>query len=118
MAIFEGVVSLFEQNGAVVLRKVSSGGYDATEINDLVTDMLELKKPISRWSLWIDGFDIKQAETYSPAAVQKLIKAAKSVELVAVKAKGRNGQFRAPRIKITSPNVATKTAPSKARLGR
>lgn len=118
MALYIGFVSLFERNGAIEIRRVSSGGYDASEVSDLVTDLLELKKPISRWALWVDGFDIKQAETYSPAAVSKLVKAAKSVELVATKARGRNGQFRTPRIKITSPNVATKAAPNKARLGR
>ena len=59
MAIFEGIVSLFERNGAVEIRRVSSGGYDASEVSDLVSDLLELKKPVSRWSLWIDGIDHK-----------------------------------------------------------
>ena len=117
MAIFEGIVSLFERNGAVEIRRVSSGGYDASEVSDLVTDLLELKKPVSRWSLWIDGIDHKQTETYSPAAMSKLVKG-NQVELIAVRRKGRNGGFMAPVLKITAPNASPKAAPNKARLGR
>ena len=117
MAIFEGIVSLFERNGAVEIRRVSSGGYDASEVSDLVTDLLELKKPVSRWSLWIDGIDHKQTEAYSPAAMSKLFKG-NTVELIAVRRKGRNGGFMAPVLKITAPNASPKAAPNKARLGR
>lgn len=117
MSIFEGYVSLFERNGAVEIRKVSSGGYDATEVADLITDMLELKRPVSKWSLWIDGIDVKQADTYSPTTMAKLFKN-NTVELIAVRRKGRNGQFKAPVLKITSPNAAPKQAVNKARLGR
>lgn len=116
MAAFEGAVSIFEKNGVLEIRRVSSGGYIASEVSDLVTDLLELKKPISKWSLWIDGIDIKPAETYSSATIAKLCKA-NTVELLAVKCKGRNGNFMAPRIKITAPG-AVKAAPNKARLGR
>ena len=117
MAIFEGVVSLFERNGAVEIRRVSSGGYDSSEVKELVNDMLELKKPVSKWSLWIDGIDHKQADTYSAPTLAKIIKG-NSVELIAVRRKGRNGSFMAPVLKITSPNSAPKAAPNKARLGR
>jgi len=117
MAAFEGVVSLFERNGAVEIRRVSSGGYAASEVSDLVTDLLELKKPISKWSLWIDGIDVKAAESYSPTIMAKLCKA-NTVELIAVRRKGRNGSFMAPVLKITAPGSATKAAPNKARLGR
>lgn len=117
MAIFEGVVSLFERNGAVEIRRVSSGGYDASEVSELVSDLLELKKPVSKWSLWIDGIEHKQAETYSPAIMSKLVKG-NTVELIAVRRKGRNGGFMAPVLKITAPNAAPKAAPNKARLGR
>ena len=117
MAIFEGVVSLFERNGAVEIRRVSSGGYTADEVSDLVADLLELKKPVSRWSLWIDGIDHKQSETYSPTVMSKLIKG-NQVELIAVRRKGRNGGFMAPVLKITAPNARPKAAPNKARLGR
>lgn len=117
MAAFEGVVSIFEKNGAVEIRRVSSGGYAADEVSDLVSDLLETKKPVSKWSLWIDGIDIKPAETYSPAVMAKLFKA-NTVELIAVKRRGRNGSFMAPVLKITGPNAAVKAAPNKARLGR
>jgi len=117
MAIFEGVVSIFERNGAVEIRKVSSGGYDASEVSDLVADLLELKKPVSKWSLWIDGVDHKQADTYSPAAMGKIIKG-NQVELIAVRRRGPRGTFMAPVLKITAPNAAPKAAPNKARLGR
>lgn len=117
MAIFEGVVSLFERNGAIEVRRVSSGGYSASEVSELVTDMLELKKPVSRWALWIDGIDHKQAETYSPAIMSKLVKG-NTVELIAVRRKGRNGSFMTPVLKITAPNASPKAAPNKARIGR
>jgi hypothetical protein len=117
MAIFEGVVSLFERNGAIEVRRVSSGGYAASEVSDLVSDLLELKKPVSRWSLWIDGIEHKQSETYSPAIMSKLVKG-NTVELIAVRRKGRNGGFMAPVLKITSPNSAPKATANKARLGR
>lgn len=117
MAAFEGYVSLFERNGAVEIRRVSSGGYAASEVPDLVTDLLELKKPVSKWSLWIDGIDVKAAETYSPATVAKLVKV-NTVELIAVRRRGRNGGFMAPVLKITGANAAVKAAPNKARLGR
>lgn len=118
MAAFEGYVSLFERNGAVEIRRVSSGGYAASEVSDLVTDLLELKKPVSKWSLWIDGVDVKAAETYSPATMAKLVKA-NTVELIAVRRRGRNGGFMAPVLKITAPgSTAAKAAPNKARLGR
>jgi len=116
MAAFEGYVSLFERNGAVEIRRVSSGGYAANEVSDLVTDLLELKKPVSKWSLWIDGIDVKAAETYSSATMAKLIKA-NTVELIAVKRQGRNGKFMAPVLKITAPGTVRAT-PNKARLGR
>jgi hypothetical protein len=117
MAIFEGAVSIFERNGAVEIRAVSSGGYDATEVSDLVTDLVELKKPISKWSLWIDIEGHKPSETYTPTALQKLCKN-NTVELIAVRRRGRNGQFRAPVLKITPVNAAPKATPNKARLGR
>lgn len=117
MAAFEGYVSLFERNGAVEIRRVSSGGYAASEIADLVTDLLELRKPVSKWSLWLDGIDIKPAETYSSATMTKLCKT-NTVELIAVKRQGRNGKFMAPVLKITAPGSAVKAAPNKARLGR
>lgn len=117
MAIFEGYVSLFERNGAVEIRRVSSGGYAASEVSDLVTDLLELKKPVSRWSLWIDGIDVKVNETYSAATIAKLVKS-NTVELIAVRRKGRNGGFMAPVLKITAPNAAPRAVPNKARLGR
>lgn len=117
MAIFEGVVSLFERNGAIEVRRVSSGGYSASEVGELVTDLLELKKPVSRWSLWIDGIEHKQAEAYSPAVMSKLIKG-NTVELIAVRRKGRNGGFMAPVLKITAPNASPKAAVNKARIGR
>jgi len=118
MAIFEGVVSLFERNGAVEIRRVSSGGYDSSEVKELVNDMLELKKPVSKWSLWIDGIEHKQADTYSASTLAKIIKG-NSVELIAAKRKRRDGgKFMAPVLKITSPNSAPKAAPNKARLGR
>lgn len=117
MSIFEGYVSLFERNGAVEIRKVSSGGYDATEVSDLVADLLELKRPVSKWSLWIDGVEHKPADTYSPATMAKLFKN-NTVELIAASRKGRNGRFKAPVLKITSPNAAPKQAANKARLGR
>jgi Holliday junction resolvase len=116
MAAFEGVVSLFERNGAVEIRRVSSGGYAASEVSDLVSDLLETKKPVSKWSLWIDGIEVKAAETYSPTIMAKLFKG-NTVELIAVKRRGRNGQFMAPVLKITAPG-AVKAAPNKARLGR
>lgn len=118
MAIFEGVVSLFERNGAVEIRKVSSGGYDASEVSDLVTDLLELKKPVSKWSLWIDGIEHKQTDTYSSAVMSKLVKG-NQVELIAVRRRGPRGTFMAPVLKITAPGaVKAKAAPNKARLGR
>ena len=118
MSLYEGVVSIFERNGAVEIRKVSSGGYDASEVSDLVTDLLELKKPVSKWSLWIDGVDHKQADTYSPAAMGKIIKG-NQVELIAVRRRGPRGTFMAPVLKITAPGAAkAKAAPNKARLGR
>ena len=117
MAAFEGYVSLFERNGAVEIRRVSSGGYAASEVSDLVSDLLETKKPFSKWSLWVDGIDVKAAETYSTATLTKLVKA-NTVELIAVRRKGRNGGFMAPVLKITAPGSAVKAAPNKARLGR
>lgn len=117
MALYNGLVSLFERNGAVEIRRVSSGGYTADEVTDLVTDLLELKKPISRWALWIDGIDHKQTETYSPTVMSKLIKG-NQVELIAVRRRGPRGTFMAPVLKITSPNARPKAAPNKARLGR
>lgn len=118
MAAFEGVVSIFEKNGAVEIRRVSSGGYAASEVSDLVSDLLETKKPVSKWSLWIDGVDVKAAETYSPATMAKLVKT-NTVELIAVRRRGRNGGFMAPVLKITAPgSTAAKAAPNKARIGR
>lgn len=128
MAAFTGVVSIFEKNGVLEIRRVSSGGYAADELYDIVsaqgkvektgllTDLLEFKKPITKWSLWLDGIDVKAAETYSSATIAKLVKG-NTVELIAVKCKGRNGTFMAPRLKITAPG-AVKAAPNKARLGR
>ena len=118
MALYNGLVSLFERNGAVEIRRVSSGGYDASEVSDLVADLLELKKPVSRWSLWIDGIDHKQTDTYSSAVMAKIIKG-NTVELIAAKRNGPKGRFMAPVLKITAPGAAkAKAAPNTARLGR
>ena len=87
-------------------------------MSDLVADLLELKKPVSRWALWIDGIDHKQTETYSPTVMSKLIKG-NQVELIAVRRRGPRGTFMAPVLKITAPGaVKAKAAPNKARLGR
>lgn len=118
MALYNGLVSLFERNGAIEIRRVSSGGYTADEVNDLVTDLLELKKPVSKWSLWIDGIDHKQTDTYSSAVMSKLIKG-NQVELIAAKRNGPKGRFMAPVLKITAPGAAkAKAARNETRLGR
>ena len=118
MAIFEGIVSLFERNGAIEIRRVSSGGYTADEVSDLITDLLELKKPVSKWSLWIDGIDHKQTDTYSNAVISKLVKG-NQVELIAVRRRGPRGTFMAPVLKITAAGaIKAKAAPNKSRLGR
>ena len=50
MAIFEGTVSIFERNGALEIRRVSSGGYDASEVKDLMSDIL-----VSQFGNWCLG---------------------------------------------------------------
>jgi len=118
MAIFEGTVSIFERNGALEIRRVSSGGYLASEVKDLWGDLIELKAPVSKWSLWIDGIDFKPAETFTGAALKKLA-TGNTVELIAVKRRGKNGGFMAPVIKITGKDGTTaKPSVNKARLGR
>jgi hypothetical protein len=118
MAVFEGLVSIFERNGAAEIRRVSSGGYLASEVKDLMGDLLECKLPVSKWSLWIDGIDHKQADTYTGATLKKLA-TGNTVELIAVKRRGKNGGFMAPVIKITGKDgIKAKPAANKARLGR
>ena len=118
MAVFEGLVSIFERNGSAEIRRVSSGGYLASEVEDLMGDLLECKLPVSKWSLWIDGVDFKPAETFTGAALKKLA-TGNDVELIAVKRRGKNGGFMAPVIKITGKDgVKAKPAANKARLGR
>ena len=118
MAIFEGTVSIFERNGALEIRRVSSGGYNASELKDLLADLYELKLPVSKWSLWLDGVDQTPLDRYNVNTVKKLA-TGNDVELIAVKRRGKNGGFMAPVIKITGKDgVKAKASVNKARLGR
>lgn len=118
MAVFEGLVSIFERNGSAEIRRVSSGGYTAGEVKDLMGDLLECKLLVSKWSLWIDGIDFKPAESFTGATLKKLT-TGNDVQLIAVKRRGKNGGFMAPVIKITGKDGTTaKPAANKARLGR
>jgi len=121
MAVFEGLVSIFERNGEAEIRRVSSGGYTAGEVKDLWGDLLELKLPVSKWSLWIDGVAVKshsEIDSYNCTTLKKLA-TGNDVELIAVKRRGKNGGFMAPVIKITGKDgVKAKATVNKARLGR
>jgi outer membrane biogenesis lipoprotein LolB len=120
MAAFDGLVSIFNKNGVNEIRRVSSGGYSAGEVKDLMDDLLELKSPVSKWSLWIDGIEHKEAETYTVAALRKFT-TGNTVELIATRKKNKKtGQsFMVPTIKITAKDAVKATATvNTARLGR
>ena len=120
MALFDGIVSIFNKDGVAEIRRVSSGGYAAGEVKDLFDDLLELKLPVSKWSLWIDGIDYKEADTYTGATLKKLA-TGNTVELVATRKKNKKTKqsFMTPTIKITAKDAVKATATvSTARLGR
>lgn len=118
MAVFDGLVSIFNKDGVAEIRRVSSGGYNASELKDLLTDLYELKLPVSKWSLWIDGVDQTPLDRYNVNTIKKLA-TGNDVELIAVKRRGKNGGFMAPVIKITGKDgIKAKASVNKARLGR
>lgn len=120
MALFDGTVSIFNKDGVAGISRVSSGGYLASEVKDLMSDLLECKLPVSKWSLWIDGIDFIEADTYSSATLKKLA-AGNTVELVATRKKNKKHgtSWMAPVIKITGKEgIKAKPAVSTARLGR
>ncbi len=116
MTVYEGAVSIFEKGNTVEIRPVSSGGYIAKEISDLIKDLIETKKPISQWSLWID--DTKNTAPITAAAFAKLVKS-HDISLIKVRAKTKTGRtFAAPRIRMIDKKTPAKVTVSTGRIGR
>lgn len=115
---FEGNVALvLDKTGNVNIRPTKTGGYSADEVQPMIDDLLESKKPLNQYSLWLDGIKATpKNDAYSHTALAAAIKAADSAELIAVRRKGKYGTYRAPVLKLTAGKTAVKS--NAARIGR
>jgi hypothetical protein len=113
-------VSAFVSNKskAIEIRRVESGGYDETEVVDLVTVIVESKKPVSQWAVWdaTDGAPVKRRDKpYTPQEFKALM-SGEDVALVWCK----RGNFRAPVLKVGAVNQSTseRTPRQSTRIGK
>jgi len=116
--LWDGNVSLVEtKHGSAVftVKPKGNGAYSAADPEAIVGRLVEAKVSVDGWAVWLDG-DFgslnrpkgKYGAAYTAAQFLKAVKAAETVELVAVRRK-----WPSPVIKLTSKDaVASKAAAS------
>jgi len=110
MANFEGKVSLVPSNneqGVAFIKRDASGDFDATNAEafaEAIAKGLKASKlALSSYSLWVDkqGHKFPTTGKYSATQFAKYLEEAKSVQLVACRAKTKTGvTFMVPKLKL------------------
>lgn len=114
--LWDGNVSLVETkaNSAVfTVKPKGNGAYSAADPEAIVARLIEAKVSVDGWALWLDG-DFgslnrakgKYGSPYTAAQFAKAVKAAETVELVAVRRK-----WPSPVLKLTTAD-AVKASPA------
>lgn len=95
-----------KKSQAIELRRVESGGYAADETVELVTVMVDAKRPVSNWAVW-DATEnapkARRTEPYTAAEFKRLISGEEAAIVWC-----KRGKFRAPVLKIGS--ISTQSA--------